>query len=239
MKKLAIIQSNYLPWRGYFDIIHDVDLFLFYDEVQYTNREFRHRNVIYTNQGLQWLTLPGGRHTRDFKISEVQLNNATNWQQEHFNKITNAYRKAPFFAKYKPFFEHIYMERRWQYLSELNQFLTKHIATEFLGIKTAFANSTDYPSHGQKGEKLLSLIKSAGYAHYLSGPAAKDYLDEAEFAANGVSVYWKDYSGYPEYPQVKPPFEPQVSIIDLLVHTGDDAPQYIWGWRDKNTENRG
>lgn len=231
MKTVAVLQSNYIPWKGYFDIIHDVDLFVFYDEVQYTTFDWRNRNLIYTLNGLKWLTLPCGRN-RNRKISDVKMNADIKWQDDHFSKICAAYGKAPYFIKYKSFLEHVYMERNWEYLSELNQFLTKYIASELLGIKTTFADSRDYESFGVKSEKMLSLVKSTGCKGYLSGPAARDYLDEEAFTDNGIKVLWKDYSGYPEYQQVRKPFENNVSILDLLVNTGDAAPYYIWGWRE-------
>ena len=230
METVAVLQSNYIPWRGYFDIIHDVDLFVFYDEVQYTTFDWRNRNIIYTANGPKWLTLPCG-HDRNRIISEVKMNPEINWQKDHFNKLCAAYSKAPYYSKYKPFFEHVYLELTWEFLTELNQYLIKHIASELLGIKTVFANSIEYKSHGQKSDKMLSLVISTGYKRYLSGPAAKGYLNEAAFNSEGIEVIWKNYSGYPEYRQTREPFEGKVSILDLLVNTGDEASYYIWGWR--------
>ena len=230
---VAVLQSNYIPWKGYFDIINDVDLFVFYDEVQYTKNDWRNRNKIYSLDGLKWLTLPCGYDLKR-RINEVMLNPSINWQQDHFNMICASYEKASYFAKFRPFFEQIYLESEWEYLSEINQYLIKYIATEFLGSKTIFANSEDYESHGKRSEKLLSLICATGYKRYVTGPAAKDYIDENAFFEQGIEIICKDYSGYPEYHQTRVPFEHNVSIIDLLVNTGDEAPYYIWGWRQDN-----
>ena len=232
MKKLVILQSNYIPWKGYFDILHDADMFLFYDEVQFTTRDWRNRNKVYSKQGLsKWLTVPCG-NDRDRRIDEVKINNDLPWNQDHWNAISNAYAKAPHFHEYKDFFQHVYFEMKWEYLSHLNQFLIKHISKEFLGVKTEFASSTEYDSTGKSSDKILSLCKSVGCEEYISGPAAKSYMDEAAFSAEGINVAWKDYSGYPEYSQAREPFENAVSIVDLLMNTGKDAPYYIWGWRE-------
>ena len=229
--RVAAIQSNYIPWKGYFDIINDVDLFIFHDDLQYTKQDWRNRNKIYTMHGaLSWLTVPCGINT-DRMICEVILNNNSKWAQKHWNVIRQAYYKAPYYNKYKSFFEYVYLECKWEYLSELNQFLIKHIATEFLGIRTEFSDSRCFFSSGKKSEKLLSLLVSAGCNEYLSGPAARAYLDEPAFQASGIRVVWKDYSGYPEYQQMWQPFESNVSIIDLLMNVGEEAPYYIWGWR--------
>ena len=230
IKSCAVLQSNYLPWRGYFDLINDVDLFVFYDEVQYTTFDWRNRNKIYTKDGVQWITLPCGRD-RKRTIAEVKISSDVDWQKKHFDLISEAYKKAPFFTKFKPFLEHIYLEQKWIYLSEFNQYMIKYISQDILGIDTAFARSKDFISTGQKGDKMLSLVLNIGAKNYLSGPSAKDYLNEYDFNTNGINVIWKDYSGYPEYKQTQEPFEGSLSIIDLLFNTGDDAAYYIWGWR--------
>jgi hypothetical protein len=230
MKKIAILQSNYIPWRGYFDIIHDVDLFIFYDEAQFTKNDWRNRNRIYSNQGLNWISLPCGSDISR-KINEVKLSADTPWAKQQWEKIKNAYMKAPYFNQYKDFFYNCYFEKEWEYLSHLNQYLIKEISQSFLGIKTIFDDSLNYESHGVKGEKLLSLLISSGCTVYVSGPAAKDYIVEDDYKQAGIDIIWKDYSGYPEYPQRNTPFEPNVSIIDLLFNVGPDVPYYIWGWR--------
>lgn len=225
--KVAVLQSNYLPWRGYFDLIHDVDLFIFYDEVQYTKNDWRNRNRVYSAQGLSWLTLPCGYDIHQ-SISEVRLKNELCWAQKHWNIIKNAYGKALYFGEYCTFFEEVYFGRSWERLSELNQYLIRSIARDFLGIKTQFAQSTAYPSRGRRGEKLLSLLQAAGCKTYVSGPAAQSYIDPADFERAGIELVWKEYPEYPEYPQMRQSFEPGVSIIDLLFNMGPHAPEYIW-----------
>lgn len=231
MKKVAILQSNYLPWKGYFDIINDVDLFVFYDEVQYTKRDWRNRNKIKTNSISEWISVPVNGD-RCKKIFEVEINDSK-WQIKHWKTLKHNYGRTKNFMKYKEFFEEIYTARKWENLSELNQYLIKHISYKFLGIKTEFADSRDFFSEGCKHEKLLSLVKSTGATEYISGPAAKNYLVIADYIATGINVVWKDYSGYPEYSQQGSVFEHGVSIVDLLFNVGEDAPYYIWGWRNK------
>ncbi len=231
MKTIAVLQSNYLPWKGYFDIIHDVDEFVFYDEVQYTKNDWRNRNRIYTQSGLRWLTLPCG-YDLNRRIDEVKLKNELDWARDHLNKLKEAYRKAPHFGRYIGFFEMIYLERKWTHLSELNRFLIQAIAQDFLGIQTAFTDSARYGATGDKNQRLLNLLVKAGADRYVSGPAAKSYIDEDAFAAKGIELVWKDYGGYPAYPQGHEPFEHGVSVVDLLFNVGEQAPWYIWGWRD-------
>ncbi|MBQ6342909.1 MAG: WbqC family protein [Anaerolineaceae bacterium] len=226
MKKIAVLQSNYIPWKGYFDIIHDVDEFIFYDEVQFTKNDWRNRNRILTNTGLQWLTIPTtGSITQT--IDEVSTA-GSQWQRKHYNTLLTYYSKAPFFSKYRAFLEDFYFEHEWTNLSQLNRYLIVHISQDFLGIKTKFSDSRNYYSAGSGHEKLLSLLKSAGAEYYVSGPAAKSYIQAEDYEKAGIELHWKDYSKYPEYPQLHKPFSHNVTILDLLFNTGDDAPNYIW-----------
>ena len=225
--KAAVLQSNYLPWKGYFDMIHDVELFVYYDEVQYTKNDWRNRNKIYSKQGLSWITVPV-EYNFGQTIIETKIKKQQNWQKENWGKIENAYRKAPYWNMYKDFFYEVYFNMQWDNLYELNRYLIKTISKEFLGIKTEFADSRDFESDGQKSEKLLSLLGSIGVNEYVSGPAAKDYITDEEFAKRGINVIWKDYSGYKEYKQVRVPFEHSVSIIDVLFNTGENAPYYTF-----------
>lgn len=229
VKRIAICQSNYIPWKGYFDLIHDVDTFIFYDDVQFTKNDWRNRNKVKGPKGPQWLSIPVGTDLNRL-ICDVSLDDS-HWQQKHWKTLLQLYGKAPFFDTYRSFLEDAYLNRKWQNLSCLNQFLIQAIAAQYLGVRTTFQQSSDFPSAGKGQERVLNLLKSAKADVYISGPAGRAYLDPARFQKEGIELVWKDYSGYPEHPQFHPPFEHQVTILDLLYHVGPDAPEYIWGWR--------
>lgn len=227
--KVAIIQSNYIPWKGYFDIINDVDIFIFLDDVQYTNRDWRNRNRIKSSHGVQWLTIPVGSN-RNRLINEVEFLD-DNWKENHFKTIAHNYKKSTYFKSYEDYLYHIYFEKEWHYLSDFNQYVIKLISEEILNIKTKFIDSRILKATGSKDERLIELIQKVNGKEYISGPAAKSYIQEDNFAKNEIKLLFKDYSGYPEYPQFHQPFNHFVSILDLIFHTGADAPYYIWGWR--------
>jgi hypothetical protein len=227
--KVAILQSSYIPWKGYFDIIHDVDLFIFYDDVQYTRRDWRSRNRVKSAQGSSWLSVPTFGD-RSQLICEVQFADPK-WQESHWKTLTHTYRRAPFFDLFHDFFSDLYLGRQWTHLSEFNQYSTTRIAQDLLGIRTQFADSRSLEATGAKKDRIMDLVRKSGATVYVSGPSAKEYLDEADFESSGVELVWKDYSGYPEYPQLSSPFEHAVTILDLLFNVGPDAPRYIWGWR--------
>ena len=229
IRRAAVLQSNYLPWKGYFDIIHDVDLFVFYDDNQYTSRDWRNRNRIKTAGGTQWLSVPVGAD-RNRLIHDVEIPDP-GWQSKHFQSLRQNYARSPHFGRYRAWLEHVYLEERWANLSALNHATVEHVACEFLGIRTQFADSRLYAAQGQKLDKMVDLVVKTGASNYLSGPAARDYIVPERFAEAGIALEWKDYSGYPEYPQSFPPFEHGVTVLDLLFNTGSDAAWYIWGWR--------
>ena len=230
MTTVVVLQSNYIPWKGYFDLIRDADVFIFYDDLQFTKNDWRNRNKIKTAQGPKWLSIPVGTSANRL-ICEVEMEDA-GWQRSHWDSLQQQYKKCPFFKIYRPFFEEIYLDRQWTHLSELNQHLIRHISHDFLNIPTQFRDSREFKLNGQKLDRLLDLVVQSKAARYISGPAAKDYIQPERFAALGIELVWKDYANYPQYPQAHPPFEHGVTILDLLFNVGPKAPEYIWGWRD-------
>jgi WbqC-like protein family len=225
-KKVAILQSNYIPWKGYFDIINSVDEFIFLDEVQFTRRDWRNRNLIKTANGLLWLTIPVNvKNNFTIPINEVVVSDQQ-WRRKHWASIQNNYSKAPFFKTYKEPIERLFLDEKESYLSKIN-FSFIEVINDLLGIKTRLSWSTDHPHLEGKNERLISLCEAAGATEYLSGPAAKEYIQEEMFLTKGITVRWMEYSGYQEYPQFHPPFEHGVSILDLLFHTGNDAKEYM------------
>lgn len=224
--KVFISQSNYIPWRGYFDAIQQADVFVLYDDVQYTKRDWRNRNQIKTPGGLRWLTIPvkvKGRYLQ--KIDEVEIADE-HWANKHWQCIVQNYHRTPFFYEYSPLFEALYQSATDHRLSRINQHFLTAIA-KMLGITTQFRWSSEFDLEGNKSEKLLQICEELQATHYITGPAARNYLDEDLFRQAGKEIIWMDYSGYPEYPQLFTPFEGTISIIDLLFNTGPAATLYM------------
>ncbi len=228
MKKVAILQSNYIPWKGYFHIIRKVDYFVFLDTAQYTKRDWRNRNLIKTPEGLKWLSVPNNG-TQMMKINEVEIDNKSKWFENHFKTLENCYKKAKYFKDYSCFLEKIYLKTKWQKLSELNQIMIKEIS-KLLGIQTIFCNSTEFELVAGKNDKIISIMKQLQADYYLTGPSAKSYLNVSKFAKNNIKVEFMNYPKYPEYPQPWGNFEHKVSILDLLFCVGHDAPGFIWNF---------
>ncbi len=223
-----ITQSNYIPWRGYFDAIRQADVFIFYDDMQYTRRDWRNRNKIKTPKGLEWLTIAVQVKDKfEQKIKETKVV-SEDWGAAHWQTIRQNYSKAPFFKEYKDFFEDLYHRNWGPYLSEINIGFASEIMG-LLGINTPIMRSSDFSLVEGKTERLVDLCQKVGATRYLSGPAAKDYMDLDAFSKVGIGVGFFDYSGYAEYPQLYGDFRGDVSIVDLIFNVGAESKNYILG----------
>ncbi len=235
MKKIAILQSNYLPWKGVFDMMHQVDVFVFEDDVQYTKQDWRNRNKVLTPNGTKWITVPvkKGNDTSQL-ICDIEIANNENWQTKHINMFKNYYRKAPYFQDYEWILEGIYVNNKWIKLSELNIYVNKLIA-KLLDINVKFQYSTELNIKNKKDDRIINICEKLNATHYLSGPAAKDYIVPEKFEKAGIELEYIKYE-YPKYKQLYEPFNHYVTILDLLFNCGPDAPYYIWGWREDKGE---
>ena len=229
MKRVAIIQPNYIPWKGYFDIVHAVDIFIFLDDVQYTQRDWRNRNRIKLANGTSsWLTVPtqGGRSQ---SIHEVLVDRSQDWSRKHAEALRHSYARSPFFDRYHPRIIEI-LASGHERLADLDIDLTKQIC-EWLAIPTELRRSSEMGGAGAKDERLIELVRAVGGDFYLSGPAARDYIVPKRFEDAGITLAYHDYAGYPEYPQVSAPFDHYLTVLDLLFAVGPEAPDYVWGSR--------
>jgi hypothetical protein len=226
-KTVAIVQSCYIPWKGYFDLINLVDEFILYDDRQYTRRDWRNRNRIKTPQGSKWLTIPvqvKGRYEQ--RINETVVSQSE-WAAQHWKTLTHVYAATPHFDDYRDRFESLYRDLESEpRLSVINRVLLEELCG-LLGIETRLSWSSDYEAEGTKTGRLVALCRAAGADSYLSGPMAREYIEEERFAEAAIRLEYMDYSDYPEYAQLHPPFDHNVTIIDLLFHTGSDAPRYM------------
>lgn len=223
-KKVAILQSNYIPWKGYFDIIAAVDEFIIYDDMQFTKNDWRNRNKIKTPTGLDWLTIPVGSDISR-KIREVALPD-NGWQEKHLKAIELNYGRAEYFNEIIELIKPVYLTQNIKTLTEFNRAMIELICN-YLDIKTKISYSWDYKLCEGKTQRLVSLCQQAGAKEYISGSAAKDYLDEAIFSKQNIKVSWFDYSGYQDYRQLWGNFEHGVSVLDLLLNCGKRSNQYL------------
>ena len=230
--KVGIIQSNFLPWRGYFDFIREVDLFIFHDDLQYTKGDWRNRNRIKTPRGAEWITVPVNYKHVNQLIEQTTIDYSTKWAQKMLNRIRESYRTAPHFEPYFSQLGELLLQPAAS-ISDLNLRLIQW-ACRALGISTLLKFSREYHPQGAKTERLIGILKQVGATVYLSGPAAQSYLIPELLGSEGIQLEYKRYN-YSDYVQLYPPFDPFVSVIDLFFMTGSDARFYLgmnFGERD-------
>ncbi|HUF00107.1 MAG TPA: WbqC family protein [Anaerolineales bacterium] len=227
---VVILQPSYIPWRGYFDQIQRADLFIFYDDVQYDKRGWRNRNQIKTARGKQWLTIPvysHGAQTQNIPINQIRIVWDNPWNVTHLKAIQHSYCKVSHFNRYRPLLETFY-QRHDEYLADFTIDFSIALTRELGNTHTRFMRSSEIAGiDGQKTDRLIQILKSVGATHFISGPSARDYIESEKFDSAGITLEYMQYN-YPEYVQLYPPFDPQVSVLDLLFMTGPEAPHYIF-----------
>ncbi|HWU87329.1 MAG TPA: WbqC family protein [Kofleriaceae bacterium] len=236
----VILQPSYVPWRGFFDLIHRADVFVFYDDVQYDKHGWRNRNRIKTPAGPQWLTIPvssKGNVVNGLQLCDARVTWTQDWPRKHAMTLRQCYGKAPFFAELWPMLEAFYAarpERLVDFTIETTLALAKA-----LGIShTRFVRSSELDITGGRTERLVRILEAVSATHYISGPSARSYLEEAMFAEAKIGLEYMVYE-YPEYEQLYPPYDPGVSVLDLLFMKGPGAGEHIWGSRAARTSGSG
>jgi hypothetical protein len=234
----AILQPSYLPWRGYFDQIRRSDVFVFYDDVQFDRHGWRNRNRVKTANGSVWLTVPvrkKGSVEQGIPINEIEIDDSNRWHRKHLATLRQAYAQAPYLDRYMPVLERHLLDPPAK-LVDLTLGLTIDLA-RVLDLDATFMRSSEIGVSGDRTERLVGILESIGATHYLSGPSARSYLDEDQLDRAGIELEYMDYT-YPEYPQLHPPFDPQVSIVDLLFTLGPSARELLRPLGDPAPERR-
>lgn len=225
--KVAINQSNYISWKGYFDMIKSVDLFILYDDVQYTRRDWRNRNKIKTPNGLKWLTIPvsvKGKYLQKIKDTTVS---DKDWNKTHLRTLKGSYSKSKHFKDVFPLVEELYKTANYATISEINFHFISGIC-DYLGIETDIVFSSVFDlSEEKKTDRLIDICRQANATEYISGPLAKNYIDKEKFDQFNIELTWMNYDDYPEYPQLYGNFVHKISILDLLFSCGKDSINFI------------
>jgi hypothetical protein len=235
--KAVILQPFYLPWIGYFGMIDSADIFVFADDTQFVEKSWQRRNKIKNINKPKWLTVPVIKNFRQM-IDKVIINNSLtfnekhqtlNWKEKHWALISLAYKKTPYFDDFKKDINEIY-QQEWEFLADLDIHIIEKIS-KILGIKIPkFIKKSEIKGlEGKKVDSIINVCEKIGADEYISGPAAKDYIDQNEFQKfkqNNVDLYWFEFP-HPVYPQIGNDFISYLSVVDILFNTGKEARDYI------------
>jgi hypothetical protein len=224
MTVVAIHQPQFLPWLGYFDKLDRSDVFCLLDTVQYKKNEFQNRNRIKTVDGWQWLTVPV-TYRFPQRIYEVGVNQTVDWQRKHLQALKTNYRKAPFFDTYIGKFEKFY-QQPYELLAEVNVACIK-LLMDLLGLKNKVVLSSSLQVETEDPTlRLVEICQTLDGDTYLSGRDGAKYMDLDTFHSHQIEIIFQDFN-HPEYPQCYGPFEPNLSVVDLLFNCGPDSLNII------------
>ncbi|MBL8150702.1 MAG: WbqC family protein [Blastocatellia bacterium] len=225
--RIVILQPGYIPWLGFFDQLHRADIFVVYDDVQYTRRDWRSRNRIKAHSGEHWLSVPVKNHGKfDQLIKDAEIDYSQKWTRKHLGAISTYYKQAPFFEEYFPQLESL-LNSSPKLLLELDLQLIKECA-QWLGITTPLVLASTLNAEGRSSERLISICKKLAATDYLTGKAAQSYLDEKLFSEAGITVEYHEYA-HPRYRQLHGEFIPYMSVIDLLFNHGLESLPILTG----------
>jgi hypothetical protein len=229
-KTCVILQPSYIPWRGYFDQILKADIFVFYDDVQYDKHGWRNRNRIKTSHGSQWLTIPvasKGNITQSRNIKDIPIVYDKDWINQHLENLKSSYSRTPFYREYMDLLLPFY-KKRYELLADFTIDTTIALAGK-LGVgKERFVRSSELGIEADRNQRLIDILRHLKCEHYITGPSAQDYIERQLYADAGIRLSFINYD-YPEYPQLHPPFDPQVTILDLLFMMGGESLKYMTG----------
>lgn len=226
--RISIHQPEFLPWAGFFNKILNCDRFIIFDNVKFKHHYFENRCRVMLNDRPTWITVPVLHKGRgDQRISDVGINNATNWGEKIWKSLRYNYAKAPFWNEHAGFIEDMFVGRHWDRLVDLNMHALLYYCS-YLGIRFDYVLGTEVCSDATGAELVLDTCRRLGAGSYLSGRFGKDYLDDAAFADAGITLVYQSYPATP-YPRPDGSMSAPLSILDMTLLLGRNALDYIRG----------
>lgn len=227
-------QPTYLPWLGLLHKASLADVYVFMDDVDFSERDYMQRNRIKVGHDKDFmLTVPLDRkRSASKRICDIRVNTSPgggSWQEKHFQTIRTAYAKAAFYREHEPFLHHVYLDNKWDLLSELNLFILEYFFEQFnIQTKLVVASSQDFTC--TKSDLVLEHTRRYGGSIALLGPKGRDYVDEKSFREQSIAIVYHDYV-HPEYSQRFGGFLPYMCCLDLLLNHGPESAEIM---RDGN-----
>jgi hypothetical protein len=224
---VSISQPTLFPWIGYFNIIKQSDIFVFFDNVKFEKRSWQMRNKLKLNskenESEISIKIPTTIEKSDIMIKDVKIDNTQKWKIKHLKTFNSNYGKS--FDEINFLKEHY--EKDWNFISDFNiEFIKK--CSEYLGIKTKFVKSSELKTHGKKSFLLLDICKQLGATDYLTSIGAIDYLekDKKTFEESNIKIRYHEYI-HPIYKQKGNKFLEKLSVLDLIFNEKDNSKKYI------------
>ncbi len=215
--RIGIHQPEYLPWPGFLNKMFLSDIYVVLDTAKFSHGDFHNRNKIKTSQGAKWLTIPISG-SKMLPLSETKIDNSRPWQNQHWENIKQSYSHAPYFYEISDFFKDIYLNKKFEKLTDLTTSINKFLA-DFFGLKTKITNASTLHPLGKSTDALINICQKLNGSIYLSGIGGKNYLEEAKFRQAGLALEYQNFNP-PVYPQLFGKFMPYLSAIDIISNIG-------------------
>lgn len=222
MSRVVISQSMYFPWVGMLEQIRLCDVFIHYDDVQFSKGSFSNRVQVKTPGGMVWMTAPLRDHRLGQTIDEVQLQPARTWRDRHLALLSQSFDGAPYASDALDLAASV-TGGNHETVSALARESMLALCRYFgLDETTRFCDSREFGIDGSGSPRVLGLVKAVAGNDYITGHGARNYLDHQLFEANGVSVSYMDYQRMP-YRQSHGAFTPHVTGLDLVANCGREG----------------
>jgi len=225
------------PWVGMFEQIRLADVFVYYDDFQFSKGSFTNRVQLKSEKSSEWMTLPLEKIRLGQNINEVIVSSHSDWRGKHLSQLERCYAGAEYFDEMMAIVESVYAMRS-NSLSDIAMASMNAICDYFsLSDVRTFCLSSEYAFEGKSSERVLDYVTYFHGTRYVSGLGALNYLNHELFEENGVSVEYMEYEKKP-YPQLFGAFTPYVTVLDLIANCGKDGREFICsgtiGWQSMN-----
>lgn len=223
---VVISQSMYFPWVGFLEQLRVADVFVRYDDVQFSKGSFTNRVQIKTAESSRWMTVPLAGHKLGQRIKEVQASTASNWREQHLDKLAETYRDAP----HAEAMLHVAREALGIDSHSVGDiaYSSMRALTRYFGLdqRLQWRDVAELGIGGASSTRVLDIVRALGGTRYITGHGARNYLDHEAFEAAGIEVCYMRYGCLP-YPQIGRAFTPYISALDLVASCGTAGAAYI------------
>lgn len=224
--KVVISQAMFFPWPGFLEQVCQADVFVHYNDVQFSKGSFTNRVQVKTAAGVRWLTVPLAGLKLGQRIDEVRLDTRSNWRVQHLELLRQAYAAAPYREDMLALLADVYADPG-EFISTLSDRSLRALCDYFgIGQKTSFMQVSELGVGGSGSQRVLDIVMALGGNTYVTGLGARNYLDHQAFERAGIEVQYMNYSKAP-YAQLHGAFTPFVSSLDLLSNCGRAGAELI------------
>jgi hypothetical protein len=223
--KVAIMQPYIFPYLGYFQLFGAVDLFVVYDNIQYTKKGWINRNRMLENGQAATFTLPLASGSDYLDIRERYL--ASDYRPEKLlARFTGAYRRAPYFEQTLPLLDEVLRHPDRNLFGYLDHALECTVAHLGLGTEVRVSSTVPIDHNLKAQDKVLALCAELGASTYINPIGGVDLYSRDDFADKQIELRFLQMLPV-EYPQMSPAFVPSLSIVDVLMH---NSVEDVQGW---------